>query len=87
MSSLAFIVESIDANDGCTLMVATVNDEIFRVLDLLGKHQTSALQTCLPRSTQSRRKRWLASGGKPQAQQVVILPVDVANDFDGRFEF
>ena len=33
-SSLAFVVESVDAIDGCALMVASEKEEIFGVSDL-----------------------------------------------------
>lgn len=35
VSTLAFVVETVDTVDRCALMVATENEEVLRVLDLV----------------------------------------------------
>lgn len=42
-AALALIIETIDAVDGGTLMVATQEEEVFRVLDLVRQQQTHCL--------------------------------------------
>lgn len=36
VATLAFVIEAIDAVDGSALMVASEDEEVFRVLDLVG---------------------------------------------------
>lgn len=40
-ASLAFIIESVDAVDGSTLVISTEDEEVFRVLDLVGEEQAN----------------------------------------------
>lgn len=39
VSTLALVVETVDAVDGSTLMVAAQNEEVLRILDLVGQQQ------------------------------------------------
>lgn len=42
--ALAFVVEAIDAVDGGALVVATQDEEVFRILDLVGQQQANGLE-------------------------------------------
>jgi hypothetical protein len=41
------VVEAINAIDGCALMVSTQDEEILRVLNLVGEEQTNGFQRLL----------------------------------------
>ena len=47
VASLAFVVESVNSVDGPALVVASQQEEVLRVLDLVGKHQADNLQVLL----------------------------------------
>ena len=47
ISSLALVVEAIDAIDRCTLVVATEDEEVLGILDLVGQEQADGLQGLL----------------------------------------
>lgn len=47
ISALAFIVEAVNAVDGGTLMVASEDEEILRVLDLVCEQEADSLQRLL----------------------------------------
>lgn len=46
-NTLTFIIEAINAVDGCALMVATKQEKILLVLYLVGQQQTDGFQTLL----------------------------------------
>lgn len=45
--SLTFIIETINSINGGTFMIATQNEEIFRILDFVCKKQADRLQRLL----------------------------------------
>ena len=47
VAPLAFIIESINAIDGGTFVVATKNEEVLWVLDLVGQKQADCLEGLL----------------------------------------
>ena len=47
VTTLAFIVKSIDTVDARTFMVATEDEKVFRVLDLISQQQANGLQRLL----------------------------------------
>lgn len=47
VSPLALVVESIDAVDGCTLMVPAQDEEIFGIFDFVCEQQAYSLQRLL----------------------------------------
>ena len=44
VTSLAFIVESVDAVDRGTLVIATQNEKVLWILDLIGEKQADRLE-------------------------------------------
>lgn len=44
VSSLALIVEAIDAVDGCTFVVAAEDEEVFRVFNLVCQQQANGFE-------------------------------------------
>jgi len=47
ISPLTFVVETVDAGNGCTFMVSTELEEVLRVLDLVCEHQCDCFETLL----------------------------------------
>lgn len=47
VSALALIVETVDTVDRGTLVVSTQNEEVLRVLDLVGKEEADGLERLL----------------------------------------
>lgn len=45
--ALAFVVETVDAVNGCTFVVATQDEEVFGVLDLVGQQEADGLERLL----------------------------------------
>lgn len=43
VTALALIVETVDAVDGCALVVAAEDEEVLRVLDLVGQKEANSL--------------------------------------------
>ena len=84
ISSLAFVIEAINPVDRCAFVVATQNEEVFRVLDLVGEKEADCLQRLLASVDIVAEEevvgfRWEATIFE-QAEQVVILAMDVAAD-------
>ena len=48
VTTLTFIVEPVDTVDRCALMVASENEEVFWVFDLVCQQQTYGLQGLFP---------------------------------------
>jgi hypothetical protein len=47
VSTLALVVEAVDTVDGSTLVVSAENEEVFRVLDLVGEEEADGLERLL----------------------------------------
>lgn len=47
VSSLALVVEAVNAIDRCTLVIAAKDEEVFGILDFVCKQQTDSLQRLL----------------------------------------
>lgn len=45
--ALAFVVETVDAVNGCTFVVTTQDEEVFGVLDLVGQQEADGLERLL----------------------------------------
>lgn len=86
VSTLAFVVETIDTVDGGTLVVAAQDEEVLGVLDLVGKEQADRLQRLLATVDVVTEEEVVGFRGEStvfeQTQQVVVLAVDVAADLE-----
>lgn len=83
-SRLTLIVEAIDAVDAGTLMVPTEQEEVLRVLDLIGQQQTDGLQRLLASVHIVPQKEVVAFRREAaileQPQKVIVLAMDVTCD-------
>ena len=87
VSSLALIVETVDAVDRGALVVTTENEEVLRVLDLVCEEQADCLQRLLATIDVVTEEEVVGLGGKAaifeEPQQVVVLAVNIAADLKG----
>jgi len=71
-------------------VIPSQNEKIFRIFDLISQQQTNRLQALLAAIHIVAEKKVVGSGREAtvleKAQQVVVLAVNIAADFDGRFE-
>ena len=82
MALHTFVVKTVDAVNTCALVVAAEDEEVLRVLDLVRKEQADGLHALLAavdvvteeEIVRLRREAAILE----QAQQVVVLPVDIA---------
>jgi len=91
VSSFAFVVESVDAVDRGAFVVASEEKEVLRVFNFVSQQETDGLQTLLSSIYIVSQKEIVCLRGKSsvleQAEEIIILSVDVPADLDGRFEF
>ena len=82
--ALALIVETINAVDRSALMVATENEKVLGVLDLVGQQQADGLERLLPAVDVVTEEEVIGLGREAtvleEAQEVVVLAVDIAAD-------
>ena len=88
VAALALIVEAVDAVDGGALVVPAEDEEVLGVLYLVGEEQAYGLEGLLA-SVDVVAKEQVVSLRREapvleEAQQVVVLPVDVAADLGAR---
>jgi len=90
VSSLALIVETVDAVDRGTLVVAAEDEEVLGVLDLVGKKQTDGLERLLATINVITEEEVVGLGRETtvleQTEEIVVLPVDITTDLDGSFK-
>ena len=98
VSPFALVVKSVDSVDGCTLVVASQEEEVLWILDLIGEEQTDGLDIVFAAIDIVAQKEVVRVRGKfavlEESKQVVILSVNVAfvnsrftTDLQRRFEF
>ena len=84
VSSLALIVEAIDAVDRGAFVVAAEDEEVFRVLDLVGKEQADSLQGLLATIYVVTKEEVVGLRRKAsvleQPKEIVVLTVDITAD-------
>jgi hypothetical protein len=87
VSSLALIVETVDAVDRGALVVTAENEEVLRVLDLVCKEQADCLQRLLATIYIVTEEEVVGLWGEAaifeEPQQVVVLAVDISADLKG----
>ena len=88
VASLALIVETVDAVDGGTLVVAAQDEEVLGVLDLVGQEKADGLEGLLATVDVVTEEevvglRW-ESTVLEETEEVVVLAVNVTADLDVR---
>ncbi len=87
---LTFIVEAVDPVDAGALVVAPEQEEVLRVLDLVGEQQADGLQRLLAAVDVVPEEEVVGLGREAavleEPQEVVVLPVDVAADLERRLQ-
>ena len=82
--ALAFIVEAVNAVDRGAFMVASEDEEVFGVLDLVCKQEADGLERLLATVDVVTKEEVVGFRREPavleEAQQIVVLPVDIAAD-------
>ena len=82
VTTLALVVEAIDAVDRRALVVAAQDEEILRVLDLVRKQQADGLQRLFASVDVIAQEQVVGLWGEPavfeETQQIVVLAVDIA---------
>jgi hypothetical protein len=82
--SLALIVEAIDTVDGSTLVVTAQDEEVLRVLDLVGQEQADGLEGLLASVDVVAQEKvvcfWRKATVFEQAEEVIILTVNITTD-------
>lgn len=80
--ALALVIEAVDTVDGRTLVVATQNEEVLGILDLVGKQKANRLERLLAPVNVITKEEIVGLGGETavlkEPQQVIVLAVDVA---------
>lgn len=84
VTSLALVVETVDAVDAGALVVAAQDEEVLRILDLVRQEQADGLQRLLATVDIVAEEQivglWWEAAVFEQTEQVVVLAVNVAAD-------
>lgn len=88
ISSLALIIKPIDAVDGRALVVATQDEEVLRVFDLVCEEQADGLERLLASVNIITKEQVICLRREStifeQAEEVIILAVDVTTNLPAR---
>lgn len=86
VASLALVVEAVDAVDRGAFVVASQQEEVLGVFDLVGQQQADSLQRLLPSVHIVTQEQVVGLWGKSsvlkQAEEVVVLAVDVTANLE-----
>jgi hypothetical protein len=86
VSSLALIVETVDAVDRGTLVVTAEDEEVLGVLDLVGEEQADGLERLLATIDVVTEEEVVGLGRETtvleQTEEIVVLAVDITTDLD-----
>lgn len=81
---LALIVETVDAVDGSALVVTAKDEEVLRVLDLVGQKQADSLEGLLAAVDVVTEEKVVCLGWEAtileQAKEIVVLAVNISTD-------
>lgn len=84
VTALALVVEAVDSVDGGTLVVATEDEEVLGVLDLVGQEQANGLEGLLTSVDIVTEEEvvglWREAAVLEETEQIVVLTVDIAAD-------
>lgn len=85
------VVKPVNAVDGCAFMVPPKNEKVFGILDFVGEEKANGLERLLPAIDVVAQEEviglWREAAILKETKQVVILAMDIAANFDGRFKF
>ena len=86
VASLALIVESVDAVDGRTLVVAAQDEEVFGVLDLVCQEKADGLEGLLATVDVVTKEEVVCLRGEStvleETEKIVVLAVNVTADLE-----
>lgn len=81
VTALALIVETVDTVDGGTLVVATEDEEVLWVLDLVGEEEADGLERLLSAVDVVTKEEvvgfWWESSVLEESEEIVVLSVDI----------
>lgn len=84
ISSLAFVVETVDSVDRGTLVVTAEDEEVFRVFDLVGQEQADGLKGLLSTVDVVTKEKvvclWWETAILEKTEEIVILAVDITTN-------
>jgi hypothetical protein len=84
VTTLALIVEAVNTVDGSALVVATEDEEVLRVLDLVCQQEADGLKRLLATVDIVTKEEvvglWWEAAVLKEAQQIVVLSVDIATN-------
>ena len=82
MTSLALVIEAVDAVDGGALVIASQQEEVLWVLDLVGEEEADRLERLLSTVDVVSKEEIVRVGREPailkQAEKVVVLSMNIA---------
>ena len=81
VAALALIVEAVDAVDGGALVVATEDEEVLWVLDLVGEEEADGLERLLSAVDVVTKEEvvgfWWESSVLEESEEIVVLSVNI----------
>ena len=90
-AALALVIETVNAVNRGALVISTEDEEIFGVFDLIGQKETNGLEGLLPTVDIIPQEDVIGLGGESpileKTEEVIVLAVDIAADFNGCLEF
>ena len=82
VATLALIVETVDAVDGCAFVISSQNEEVLGVLDLVCQQEADGLEGLLATVDVIAEEKvvglWREAAVLEKTEQVVVLSMDVA---------
>lgn len=86
VSTLALIVETVNAVDGSTLVVSSEDEEVLGVFDLVRQKKANGFERLLASIYIVAEEEIVGLGGETaileQTQQIVVLAMNIATDLD-----
>lgn len=90
VSSLALIVEAVNSVNGGALVVSSKEEEVLRVLDLVGEKEADGLERLLSSVDVISEEEIVGLRGEAtileESKEVIILAMHIAADFDWSFK-
>lgn len=87
VATLALVVEAIDSVDRGALVVTSEDEEVFGVLDLVGKEQANSLKRLLTSVDVVTEEEVVGLGREAtileESEEIVVLSVDITADLSG----
>jgi hypothetical protein len=87
VATLALVVEAIDSVDRGALVVTSEDEEVFGVLDLVGKEQANGLKRLLTSVDVVTEEEVVGLGREAtvleESEKIVVLSVDITADLSG----